>query len=252
MTPPLLETRALTRRFGALLAVDGVTLTYERTGVHAVIGPNGAGKTTLINLLSGDLKPTSGRFAFRGLDLTGSPPDRISRLGIGRSYQKTNLFPPLTCEQSCRLAAQSRRGSSMRFIRPAHRDRRTQEAAERALAMAGLAEQRDVVCGALGHGEQRQLELAMILATEPDVLLLDEPLAGMGRDESDRITALLGGLARDHTIILVEHDMDAVFAVADELTVMVGGRVLDNGPPARVRGNPAVQDAYLGAGDGLS
>jgi branched-chain amino acid transport system ATP-binding protein len=250
VSPPVLETSALSKRFGALLAVDGVDLAYERTGVHAIIGPNGAGKTTLINLLSGDLKPSSGRVRLRGRDITGSPPDRVSRLGIGRSYQKTNLFPSLTCAQGCRLAARSRRPSSMRFIRPAHRDRQTREAAERALGLVGLAGRGDVPCGALSHGEQRQLELAMILATEPEVLLLDEPLAGMGRDESDRIVALLGQLARDHTIILVEHDMDAVFAVADELTVMVEGRVLDSGPPARVRANPAVRDAYLGAGDG--
>jgi len=249
MTAPLLETHALTKRFGALVAVDAVDLTYERTGVHAVIGPNGAGKTTLINLLSGDLKPSSGSFAFRGQDLTGSPPDCISRLGIGRSYQKTNLYPPLTCGQSCRLAAQSRRSSSLRFTRPAHGDRRTREAAERALDLVDLSERRDVICSALSHGEQRQLELAMILATEPQVLLLDEPLAGMGRDESDRIIALLGRLARDHTVILVEHDMDAVFAVADELTVMVQGQILDRGPPAQVRANPAVQEAYLGAGN---
>ncbi len=252
MSGTLLETRALTKRFGALVAVDLVDLAYERSGVHAVIGPNGAGKTTLINLLSGDLTPSSGSVAFRGQNVTGSPPDRISRLGIGRSYQKTNLYPSLTAEQSCRLAARSRRGSAMRFFRPAHRDRQTREAAERALDMVGLAERRTMPCGALSHGEQRQLELAMILATEPDVLLLDEPLAGMGRDESDRIITLLGQLARDHTIILVEHDMDAVFAVADELTVMVQGRVLDSGPPGRVRRNPAVQDAYLGAGDGPS
>ncbi len=250
MALPLLQTHALTKRFGALMAVDCVDLAYERTGVHAIIGPNGAGKTTLINLLSGDLKPSSGRFNFRGMDITGSPPDRVSRLGIGRSYQKTNLFPPLTCEQSCRLAAQSRRATSMRFIRSAHRDRRTRQTAYQALELVGLADRRDAICSALSHGEQRQLELAMILATEPELLLLDEPLAGMGRDEFDRIAALLGRLAVDHTIILVEHDMDAVFAVATELTVMVQGQVLDSGPPERVRANPAVQDAYLGPGNG--
>jgi branched-chain amino acid transport system ATP-binding protein len=249
MTAPLLETRALTKRFGALLAVDAVSLTFGRNGVHAIIGPNGAGKTTLINLLSGDLKPSSGSYAFRGQDLTGSPPDRISRLGIGRSYQKTNLFPPLTCAESCWLAARSRRRSSMRFIHPAHHDRQTRAAAERALELVSLADRAGVDCGTLSHGEQRQLELAMILATEPEVLLLDEPLAGMGSDESERIIALLGRLARDHTVVLVEHDMDAVFAVADELTVMVRGRILDSGPPGRVRNNPAVQEAYLGAGD---
>jgi branched-chain amino acid transport system ATP-binding protein len=230
--------------------VNAVDLAYARTGVHAIIGPNGAGKTTLLDLLSGDLRPSSGRFAFRGRDLTGSPPERISRLGIGRTYQKTNLYPPLTCAECCRLAAQSRRATSMRFFRPASRDRRTRDAAERALAMVDLGERRDTVCGALSHGEQRQLELAMVLATEPEVLLLDEPLAGVGREESERITALLGRLARERTVVLVEHDIDAVFAVADELTVMVEGRILDSGPPARVRGNPAVQDAYLGAGDG--
>jgi branched-chain amino acid transport system ATP-binding protein len=242
-----LETVALTRRFGGLAAVNGVSLTCRHREVHAVIGPNGAGKTTLINMLSGDLPVSSGRILVRGRDVTGLAADRISRLGIGRSYQKTNVFLPFTAFENCRLAAQSRLPSSMRFFRDARRYRALKEAAERALALAGLEGKGGAPVMELSHGEQRQVEIAMALATQPAILLLDEPLAGMGAEESARIVELLARLADDHAILLVEHDMDAVFAVADRLTVMANGRVLESGAPGEIRSSPAVQEAYLGA-----
>ncbi len=242
----------MSKHFGALKAVDGVTLDFDLRKVHAVIGPNGAGKTTLINLLSGDLAPTSGSIRFKGRDITGAPAPRVSRLGIGRSYQKTNIFPDFTCLQNCWLGAQSRMKTSMRFLRPAKHYRRVRERAERALELCGLARRADAVSGIISHGEKRQLEIGMMLATEPELLLLDEPMAGMGVDEAGRVVGLLKQLAADHTLILIEHDMDAVFALADVLTVMVNGQVLETGTPEQIRGSPAVQEAYLGgAGAGL-
>ena len=247
MTDAILQTRGVSRHFGGLAAVSDVSLACERGQVHAVIGPNGAGKSTLINLLSGDLAASAGRVWFDGQDITGLAADRISQLGMARSYQKTNLFLPFTAFENCRLAAQSRLPHSMHFFRPALAREDINTAAQRALAQVGLAGRGDVVVSALSHGEQRQVEIAMALATRPRVLLLDEPLAGMGTEESARIVALLRELAQDHAILLVEHDMDAVFAVANTLTVMVNGRVLESGPPAQIRSSRAVQEAYLGA-----
>jgi branched-chain amino acid transport system ATP-binding protein len=246
MTAPALEARNLSRRFGGLAAVDDVSLDCRIGEVHAVIGPNGAGKSTLVNLLSGDLAPSAGRILLRGNDVTGLPPHRRSHLGIGRSYQKTNVFPPFTVFENCRLAAQSRLPSSMRFFRPASRHTRVNDTATEALSRVGLAERRDVPVGRLSHGEQRQVEIAMTLATTPVVLLLDEPLAGMGAEESQRIVALLDTLRPDHAILLVEHDMDAVFALADRLTVMANGRVIASGAPEAVRSDAEVRRAYLG------
>jgi branched-chain amino acid transport system ATP-binding protein len=243
----VLETTGLSRHFGGLAAVNGVSLACGMGEVHAVIGPNGAGKTTLINLLSGDLPPSDGTIRLFGADATGLGPERISRLGVGRSYQKTNVFLPFTAFENCRLAAQSRMRTSMRFFRPALAYREVSEAAERALAEVGLEDRGGIPVAALSHGEQRQIEIAMTLATRPKLLLLDEPLAGMGAEESARIVELLRKLARDHAILLVEHDMDAVFAVADALTVMVNGTVLASGRPEEIRSNRAVQEAYLGA-----
>jgi branched-chain amino acid transport system ATP-binding protein len=217
--------------------------------VHAVIGPNGAGKSTLINMLSGDLAPSGGRVMMAGEDVTGARPHRMSKLGVGRSYQKTNVFLPFTAVENCRIAAQSRLASSMRFVRPALSNRAVNQAAERALAAAGLEGREGLPVAALSHGEQRQVEIAMVLATSPRVLLLDEPLAGMGAEESLRIVALLRRLIPDHAILLVEHDMDAVFAVAHRLTVMVNGAVLESGPPETIRASPAVREAYLGTED---
>jgi branched-chain amino acid transport system ATP-binding protein len=242
----ILRTGGLTRHFGGLAAVSGVSLDFHVGEVHAVIGPNGAGKSTLVNLLSGDLAPSAGVISLAGRDITGLPPERISRLGIGRSYQKTNVFPPFSVYENCRLAAQSRLPSSMRFFRAAHRYGAVAAAAERAMALAGIEGRAHVPVAALSHGEQRQVEIAMTLATDPKVLLLDEPLAGMGAEESARIVDLLGKLVRDHAILLVEHDMDAVFAVANRLTVMVNGQVLESGTPEQIRASRTVQEAYLG------
>ncbi|HEX2115217.1 MAG TPA: ABC transporter ATP-binding protein [Alphaproteobacteria bacterium] len=248
MTELVLETSALTKRFGGLTAVDGVGLKVARGSVHCVIGPNGAGKTTLINLLSGDLKPTSGHVRLEGEDITGLPPYQVSKRGIGRSYQRTNIFPEFTVFENAWLAAQSRLPSSMRFFRPAAKLGDVAKRTERALVMAGLGERAQTPAAVLSHGEQRQLEIALILATEPKVLLLDEPMAGMSADESLRMVDLLRRLKGDHTLILIEHDMDAVFAVADVITVMVNGAVLESGPPAQIRASRTVQEAYLGEG----
>ena len=249
MTGVVLRTQGLTRAFGALVAVNNVTLDFEAGRVHAVIGPNGAGKTTLINLLSGDLTATQGTITYRDEDITKLPANAVSQMGIGRSYQKTNIFPEFTCLQNCWLGAQSRLGTSMRFLRPALGYTDVMARAERALDQCGLTLRRDTAAAAMSYGEQRQLEIGMMLATEPGLLLLDEPLAGMGPDESTQVIALIKRLARDHTVILIEHDMDAVFAVADVLTVMVNGEVLETGTPAEIRASQAVQDAYLGTGE---
>jgi len=249
MAEPLLRTEGLRRQFGGLAAVKSVSLECHAGEVHAVIGPNGAGKTTLINLLSGDLAPSAGSIEILGRDVTGLSSHRISQLGVGRSYQRTNVFMSFSAFENCRLAAQSRLASSMKFVRPAARYAAVNQAAEHALTVCELGERKDVAASALSHGERRQLEVAMTLATRPKVLLLDEPLAGMGAEESARMVALLRRLAPQHAMLLVEHDMDAVFALANTLTVMVDGSVLASGSPADVRANDEVQNAYLGAGD---
>ncbi len=243
----ILTTHGLSRTFGAVVAVDAVDLGIEAGQVHAVIGPNGAGKTTLLNLLSGELAPSAGRIVFLGRDITGLPPDRVARVGIGRTFQRVNVFPELSCRRSCWLGARAAADTGMRFLRAAAADRESQSRARAALAAVGLDHRAETPAGALSHGEQRQLELAMVLASAPALLLLDEPLAGLGREESDRMAALIRSLAPRHTVALVEHDMDAVFAVADIITVMEGGRVLETGPPGAIRASAAVQDAYLGA-----
>jgi branched-chain amino acid transport system ATP-binding protein len=246
MPEPVLAVSGLSRFFGGLAAVNNVSLELVHGEVHAVIGPNGAGKTTLINLLSGELSPSAGRMRFEGHDITGFSPDRIAQLGIMRSYQRTNIFAQFSVFENCRLAAQARLASSWRFIRPALSHRVVNEHAERVLALVGLS---DVsrIARTLSHGEQRQLEIAMTLATEPKVLLLDEPLAGMSADEGARVMELIGQLRRDHAVMLVEHDMDAVFKIAQRLTVMVGGRIIETGDPSLVRRSVAVQEAYLGS-----
>jgi branched-chain amino acid transport system ATP-binding protein len=249
MTEPVLSTTALSRRFGGLLAVANVAIELHRGRLHAVVGPNGAGKTTLINLLSGDLPATSGKIRYRHRDITRYPPDRRSRIGVGRSYQKTNIFPAFTAFENCRLAAQSRAPRPLALFADAARHRPVRAAAFAALEAAGLAARADRVASALSHGEQRQLEIAMVLATDPEVLLLDEPLAGMGAEEAQRMVELLRKLTPGHAILLVEHDMDAVFAVADVITVMVNGQVLESGAPAAIRASPAVRRAYLGEAD---
>ena len=246
MTEVLLAARKLTKRFGGLAAVSEVSLDLWRQRIHAVIGPNGAGKSTLTNLLSGDLRPTEGTITLDARDVTGWNPERISRAGLGRSYQKTNIFLPFTVWENIRLAAQSRTPHAARWLQLAANVTEVNERAERAMELAGLQARRGFVAGAISHGEQRQLEIAMTLATGPRVLLLDEPLAGMGTAEAERMVALLLRLKQDHAMLLVEHDMDAVFALADHLTVMVNGQVIAGGTPAQVRADAAVQSAYLG------
>jgi branched-chain amino acid transport system permease protein len=231
-----LSVRDLARHFGGLRAVDGVSLELQPNRVHAIIGPNGAGKTTFINLLSGELKPSAGRVYLDDLDITGWPSHRVAQSGIGRSFQRTNVFPDFSVRENCALAAQARGGAESQRI--AH-----------ALDVAGLAHRGEAIAGQLSSGEQRQLEIAMLIASGADLLLLDEPLAGMGPEETQRVVALLRDLARDHTVVLIEHDMDAVFAAADTLTVLVQGRLLAHGKPEDVRRDPAVREAYLGDQD---
>ena len=254
MADALLSARQLTKRFGGLAAVNGVSVDLWRGQIHAVIGPNGAGKSTLTNLLSGDLPPTSGTVLLGGTDVTGWAPERISRQGLGRSYQKTNIFLPLTVHENVRLAAQSRDAQQpwnpLRWWQDTRaatiKNRATTARLESAIELSGLKDRRTAIAGAMSHGEQRQLEIAMTLATEPQVLLLDEPLAGMGVAEAERMVELLQRLKPAHAIMLVEHDMDAVFALADRLTVMVNGEVIAHGTPPEVRADAMVQAAYLG------
>jgi len=244
---PILATANLTRRFGGLTAVDRVTLELGANSIHAIIGPNGAGKSTLVNLLSGELPASSGSVSLRSQDITHWSADRIARHGVARTFQHSNLFAEFTAFENCRLAAQSRNTGVMRCMRPAESYREWNDAADRALAVVGLAGRGNLLARALSHGEQRALEIAMSIATSPSILLLDEPLAGMAAEESARIVALLKQLSADHALLLIEHDMDAVFALADCLTVMVNGAVLASGKPEAIRANADVQRAYLGA-----
>ncbi len=250
MSELLLSARHLTKRFGGLAAVNDVSVDLHRNHIHAVIGPNGAGKSTLTNLLSGDLPPTSGQITLNGTETAGQRPERISRLGLGRSYQKTNIFLPFTVWDNVRLAAQSRERHApwnpVRWLSSASAMRAVNQRCERAIELAGLTSRAYTVAGTTSHGEQRQLEIAMTLATEPNVLLLDEPLAGMGHAEAERMVELLLKIKKDHAMMLVEHDMDAVFTLADRLTVMVNGQVIASGTPAEVRNDAGVQAAYLG------
>ncbi len=246
MISAILETRGLSKRFGGIVAVNDVTLAFEPGEVHAVIGPNGAGKTTFLNLLSGEMQPSAGCVRFRGADITGSPPDRIARSGIGRSFQRTNVFTDLTCFDNVWIAAQSRLPSSMRFFRPARGRTEVRDWAERSLEDCGLIARREAVAATLSHGERRQLEIAMMLATEPQLLLFDEPLAGMGYQELLDVIARLRRISATRTIILIEHDMDAVFSIADRVTVLVNGRVLETGTANEIQASEAVQAAYLG------
>ena len=231
MNEVLLSAKGLTKRFGGLAAVDNVSIDLYRNQIHAVIGPNGAGKSTLTNLLSGDLQPTSGTVALGGVNVTGWTPEKISRQGLGRSYQKTNIFLPFTVWDNVHLAAQSRAPQAHKWLTNASEFLATSARIERAIELSGLKNRMKNIAGTISHGEQRQLEIAMTLATEPQVILLDEPLAGMGAVEAERMVELLLAIKKDHGILLVEHDMDAVFQLADKLTVMVNGQVIASGTP---------------------
>ena len=246
MSKVLLVAQNLTKRFGGLAAVNDISITLHRNTIHAVIGPNGAGKSTLTNLLSGDIAATSGSVHLMGKDVTAATPEAISRAGLGRSYQKTNIFLPLTVWDNVHLAAQSRVQHPLRWLSGATNFEAARAGSIWAIAQSGLQNRMHSLAAALSHGEQRQLEIAMVLATQPQVLLLDEPLAGMGTAEAAQMIALLQSLKKDHAILLVEHDMDAVFTLADQLTVMVNGQMIASGKPLDVRNNAAVQAAYLG------
>jgi len=242
----LLRAHAITRRWGGLVAVDGVSLELERGSVHAVIGTNGAGKSTLINILSGEIAPSEGRVELLGQDVTRWPQPKRARSGLGRSYQRNTIYPSFSVLENCRLAAQARTPRAWRWWEDAAHCAASVPAAHEAAARAGLQALLERPAGLLSHGQKRQLEIAMCLATAPQVLLLDEPLAGMGAEETERMLALLHSLKERHAILLVEHDMDAVFRVADRITVMVNGAVIFSGAPAAVRESAEVQAAYLG------
>ncbi|GGG23274.1 ABC transporter ATP-binding protein [Caldovatus sediminis] len=243
---PLLRIEGLSKRFGGLTVTDDVWLDVLPGEIHAVIGPNGAGKTTLINEVSGALAPDAGRVLFDGLDITRLSMPRRVRAGLARTFQVTCVLPGFSALENVALAAQARDGSSFRFLRPAAGEARLNAAAREALEAVGLAGRAAVPAGALAHGEKRQLELAIALATRPRLLLLDEPLAGAGPEETERLIALLDRLRADYAILLVEHDMRAVFALADRISVLVYGRVVATGAPPEIRANPEVRAAYLG------
>jgi branched-chain amino acid transport system ATP-binding protein len=237
----------LSKHFGGLKAVSNVSLEAHLGEVHAVIGPNGAGKTTLINLISGDLKPTAGTILIGDADITHRPQHQRGLAGVGRSYQKTTIFFDFTVLENVRLAVQARSRRPLWLFGRAEADSAVVERAEAALETVGLLERAAMEARALSHGEQRQLEIAMVLASAPKIMLLDEPLAGMGTGEARAIVELIARLKAQRAVLLVEHDMDAVFALADRLTVMADGQVIASGLPAEVRTDPAVRAAYLGA-----
>ncbi len=246
MAEPVIVIERLIKRFGGLTATNDLSMTIERGEVHAVIGPNGAGKTTLISQLSGTVMPDSGRILFDGHDITTLPPYRRSALGLARSFQITSIFLDITAEDNVALSVQAHAGHSFGCIRPARLDPALRVPARKALERVGLARRADVVAADLSHGEHRQLEIAMAIATQPSVLLLDEPMAGMGPEESARMIETLRGFRQTHTLLLIEHDMDAVWALADRITVLVYGAAIATGKPEEIRRNPEVRRAYLG------
>lgn len=244
---PVLETTALSKSFGGLAAVRDVSIALKRGELHAVIGPNGAGKSTLVNLLSGEFKPTSGEIRLDGHPVQRHSAPSMAQAGVARSFQRTNIFPPLSIMDNVRLAAQAIHTPLRDLLRQRSKATGLDARAVDALARVGLGEAPHRIAGTLSHGEQRLIEIAMTLAGNPRVLLLDEPLAGMGNEEYEAMARLLKDLARDHAVLLIEHDMDFVFAVADRMTVMVEGALLASGTPQEIRADPAVQRAYLGA-----
>jgi branched-chain amino acid transport system ATP-binding protein len=243
---PLIEIDGLTKRFGGVVASDNIVLAVPPGELHAIIGPNGAGKTTLIGQLTGEIAPDEGRIRFGGLDITALPTWQRSRLGLARSFQITSLFLDFTALDNVALAVQAHAGHSFRFWRDARAEPELREPARKALARVGLTGRADVIVANMSHGEHRQLEIAMALATGPRMLLLDEPMAGMGPEESQRMVATLRELKQELTILLIEHDMEAVFALADRITVLVYGRVIASGTPEAIRANADVRQAYLG------
>jgi branched-chain amino acid transport system ATP-binding protein len=242
----LLSTDRLVKRFGGLLATDNVSIDVAHGEIHALIGPNGAGKTTLVGQITGVLAPDTGTIRFAGRDITRLPTDARVRLGLGRSFQITSVLREFSALENVALAVQAHQGHSFRFLADVRQDRRLRESAQRGLEAVGLGTRAATSAAALSHGEQRQLEIAMALAGEPKLLLLDEPMAGMGLDESRRMVAFLRGLKSRCGMLLIEHDMDAVFALADRITVLVYGRAIFSGTPEEIRRHPEVRQAYLG------
>ena len=246
MADALLKVDGLTKRFGGVVASDNVVLGVAPGELHAIIGPNGAGKTTLIGQLAGEIVPDTGRIHFDGRDITALPVYDRSLIGLARSFQITSLFPNFTALENVALAVQAHAGHSFHFWRNARAEPALREPARAALERVGIGHRAGAVVARMSHGEHRQIELAMALATKPRMLLLDEPMAGLGPDESVRMVKTLRELKRELTILLIEHDMDAVFALADRITVLVYGRVIASGDPASIRANPEVRQAYLG------
>ena len=245
MAEPILSAGGLTKTFGALKATNELSLDVLAGEIHAVIGPNGAGKTTAIGQLSGELKPDAGTIHFAGEDITRLPMHKRVRLGLARSFQITSIFLGFTAEDNVAMGIQAHRGHSFRFWKAARTDAALRRPAREILKQVGLADRAGAIAANLSHGEQRQLEVAMALATHPSLLLLDEPMAGMGLEDSSRIIDLLGKLKGRVAILLVEHDMDAVFALADRITVLVYGKTIATGTPEQIRRDAAVQEAYL-------
>ncbi len=246
MPDPLLELRGLSKNFGALTVTSDVSLSVLPGEIHAIIGPNGAGKTTLIHQISGTLRPDRGTIRFAGQDVTALPFERRARLGLARSFQITSIVPGFTALENVALAVQARSGSSFRFLRPVAGEAALNGEARAALDIVGLGRVADRSAAALSHGEKRQLELAIAIAMNPRLLLLDEPLAGAGPEETERLIDILRGLRSRYGILLVEHDMQAVFALADRISVLVYGRVIVTGTVDEIRGHPEVRTAYLG------
>ena len=246
MASPLLAVEGLRKSFGSLVVSDGISLKFARGELHALIGPNGAGKTTLIHQLSGLLQSDAGRIRFDGEDVTRLDMASRARKGLVRSFQITSVLPAFSALENVALAAQARAGSSFRFLAPAAGDEGLNATARAALRRVGLERRAHMRAGSLSHGEKRLLEIAIALATRPKLLLLDEPLAGLGQDESQASIRLLGELKKELAIVLVEHDMEAVFALADRVSVLLYGRVIATGSPAAIRANEAVRAAYLG------
>ena len=242
----MLEVRALTKSFGALRATDGIDLDVREGETHAIIGPNGAGKTTFISQIAGNLRPDAGRIVFAGDDITTLPAPNRARKGLARSFQITSIYPEFSVLENVALAVQAQAGHSFRFWQSARQDQELILPAEKILHEVGLGARGSVLAANLSHGEQRQLEVAMALATRPRLLLLDEPMAGMGAEESQRMIGFLGTLKSRHTIILVEHDMDAVFKLADRISVLVYGRLIATDVPDKIKLNEEVRRAYLG------
>ena len=249
MTGPLLAVEGLVKRFGGLVATNDLSLDVRAGELHAVIGPNGAGKSTLIGQLMGDLKPDAGSIRLDGQNIGSLPTAKRVALGVGRTFQVTELLPEFSTLDNVALAVQAHGGTSFRFFADARRDERLRAPALRHLGAAGLSHRADVRVADLSHGERKQLELAVALATEPKLLLLDEPMAGLGAGESRQMVETLGSLKGRIAMLLVEHDMDAVFALADRISVLVYGRLIVTGTPEEIGANEAVREAYLGEGD---